>query len=159
MYLDYCEKEWSRCVLMKKVFWKTWSKFIAEYPCWNVISIKWQVYWNHTSAWLISCKFDAYFSGHLSIGTPLQNCCWTFLYFYCFFILFLLSYVNKQKFLLKKISIEIIMSTKFKEFSSWKSTPFNDVIILKSLLKAVEYKWWRKTHYILLGLKRDFMKK
>ena len=58
----------------EKVFWKTWSKFTGEHPCWNVISIKWQLYWNHTSAWVFSCKFDAYFSEHLFIGTPLENC-------------------------------------------------------------------------------------
>ena len=78
----------------EKVFWKTWSKFTGEHPCWKVISIKWQLYRNHTSTWVLSCKFDAYFSEHFFTWTPFQNCFWIFFYF-CFFILFLLSYVNK----------------------------------------------------------------
>ena len=51
------------------------------------------------------------------------------------------GYVNKHKFLLKKISIEIIIPTKFKEVCIRKSTAFNDAIFLKSLLKVVSYNW------------------
>ena len=57
----------------KRLFWKTWSKFTGYHPCSNVISIKWQLYWNHTLAWVFSCKFDAYFSEHLFIGAPLES--------------------------------------------------------------------------------------
>ena len=86
------------------------------------------------------------------MGTPLENCFWTFLHFYCFCILFLLSYVNKYMFLFNKISVEIIISTKLKEVCGWKSIAFNDVIFLKSLTKAVEYNCLSKIHYIVLGL-------
>ena len=41
-----------------------------------------QLYWNHISAWVFSCKFDVYFSEHLLLRPPLEgtfssvNGCW-----------------------------------------------------------------------------------
>ena len=46
------EKE--SCVL------KICSKFTGKHPCHSVIVAK-QLYWNHTSAWVFSCKFATYF--------------------------------------------------------------------------------------------------
>ena len=39
---------------------KICSKFTGEHPCRSVISIL-QLYWNHTSTWVLSCKAAAYF--------------------------------------------------------------------------------------------------
>ena len=58
----------------EKVFWKTWSKLTGKHLCWNVVSIKWQLYWNHPSACVFSCKFVADFSEQILIRTPLDNC-------------------------------------------------------------------------------------
>ena len=43
---------------------KICSKFTGEHPCRSVISIELLallLYWNYTSPWVSSCKFDAYF--------------------------------------------------------------------------------------------------
>ena len=33
-----------------------------------------QLYWNHTSAWVFSCKFAAYFRNNFFLRTPLGGC-------------------------------------------------------------------------------------
>ena len=38
--------------------------------------VAFQLYWNHTSARVFSCKFAAYFSEHLFLRTPLRGCFW-----------------------------------------------------------------------------------
>ena len=55
-------------VFLEKGVLKVCCKFTGERSCWNEISIKLlcnfialQLYWNHTSAWVFSCKFAAYF--------------------------------------------------------------------------------------------------
>ena len=55
-------------VFLGKGVLKICSRFTGEHPCRSVISIKllWnkvakQLYWNHTAAWVFSCKFAAYF--------------------------------------------------------------------------------------------------
>ena len=49
-------------VFFEKGVLKICSKSTGEQPCRNVISIKvLQIYWNHTSAWVFSCKFAVYF--------------------------------------------------------------------------------------------------
>ena len=50
-------------VFLRKSVLKIYSKSTGEHPCRSVISIKFlkQLYWNHTSAWVFSCKFAAYF--------------------------------------------------------------------------------------------------
>ena len=49
---------------------KICNKFTGEHPCWSAISIKLlvalQLYWNHTSSWVFSCKFAAYFQNTFS---------------------------------------------------------------------------------------------
>ena len=60
-------KKWSRSshpeVFLVKVVQKICSKFTVEHPCQKIISIKLlqQRYWNHTSGWVLSCKFAAFF--------------------------------------------------------------------------------------------------
>ena len=50
-------------VFLGKGVLKKCSKFTGEHPCQSLISIKLlkQLYWNHTSAWVFSCKFAALF--------------------------------------------------------------------------------------------------
>ena len=33
-----------------------------------------ELYWNHTSAWVLSCIFVAYISEHLLLKIPLEGC-------------------------------------------------------------------------------------
>ena len=56
-------------VLLGKRILKLGSKFTEEHPCRSLISIKVakQVYWNHISAWVFSCKFAAYFQNTFSL--------------------------------------------------------------------------------------------
>ena len=56
-------------VLLGKRILKLGSKFTGEHPCRSLISIKVakQVYWNHISAWVFSCKFAAYFQNTFSL--------------------------------------------------------------------------------------------
>ena len=45
-----------------KVVLKIYSKFTGKHPCRSVISVKLQqLYWNHTPAWVLSCRFAVYF--------------------------------------------------------------------------------------------------
>ena len=56
-------------VFLGKGVLKIYSKFKGEHPCRSAISIKLlckQFYWNHTSAWVFSCKFAAYFQNTFS---------------------------------------------------------------------------------------------
>ena len=65
-------------VFLEKGILKICSKFIIENPCRSEISIvTLQLYWNHTSAWVFSCEFAAYFQKFL-IKTPLEGCFWLF---------------------------------------------------------------------------------
>ena len=55
-------------VFLGKGVLKICRKFTGEHPCRSVISIKLlcsfialQLYWNHTLAWVFSCKYAAYF--------------------------------------------------------------------------------------------------
>ena len=81
---------WNFAVFLKSyrnsppyVFWekevlKICSKFTGEPPCRNVISINkavLQVYWNHSSAWVFSSKFAAYFQSAF-FRSPLGECSW-----------------------------------------------------------------------------------
>ena len=50
-------------VFLGKGFLKICSKFTGEHPCRSVISIKLLI---HTSAWVFSCKFAAYFQNTFS---------------------------------------------------------------------------------------------
>ena len=36
------------------------SKFTGEHPCQSAIKAAKQLYWNYTSAWVLSCIFAAY---------------------------------------------------------------------------------------------------
>ena len=57
------QKQPYRGVLKKRCSEKC-SKFTGEHSCWSAISIKLQ--WNHTSAWVVSCKYAAYFQKNFS---------------------------------------------------------------------------------------------
>ena len=51
-------------VFLRKSVLKICSKITGEHPCRSVYSIKLQstlICWNHTSAWVFSCKFATYF--------------------------------------------------------------------------------------------------
>ena len=51
-------------VFLEKGVLKICRKFTREHPCRSAISIKLvakQLYWNHTLAWVFSCRFAAYF--------------------------------------------------------------------------------------------------
>ena len=48
-------------VFLRKGVLRICSKFTGEHPCRSV-----QLYWNHTAAWVFSCKFDAYFQNIFS---------------------------------------------------------------------------------------------
>ena len=47
-------------LFLRKGVLKICSKF-TEHPCRSAICKAKQLYWNHTSAWVFSCKFAAYF--------------------------------------------------------------------------------------------------
>ena len=52
-----------------KVALKRWRKFTGEQTCWaecHFNKVGKQLYWNHTSAWLFSCKFAGYFQNTFS---------------------------------------------------------------------------------------------
>ena len=55
-------------VFLGKGVLKICSKFTREHPCRSAISIKLlkQLNWNHTSAWVFSYKFAAYFQNKFS---------------------------------------------------------------------------------------------
>ena len=55
-------------VFIRKSALKIFSKFTGEYPCWSGISI------NHTLAWVLSCKFAAYFQNSFSSWHLLRTC-------------------------------------------------------------------------------------
>ena len=57
------QKHCSKGVLIKRCS-EIGSKFTGEHLCRSVISK--QLYWNHTSAWMFSCKFVAYFQNCFS---------------------------------------------------------------------------------------------
>ena len=46
---------------------------VREHPCRSVVSVK-QLYLNHSSAWVFSCKFFYIFPEDLFIRTPLEGC-------------------------------------------------------------------------------------
>ena len=69
-------------VFLRKGVLKTYSEFTGEHPCRSVISIRLlynfipkcdfnkvalQLYWNHISAWVLSCRFAAYFQNTFSL--------------------------------------------------------------------------------------------
>ena len=58
--INTCEDKCSSEVFFRKDVLKICSKCTGERPCWWVISIKLKIYWNHTSAWMLSCNFAAY---------------------------------------------------------------------------------------------------
>ena len=81
-------------VLLWKGVLKICNIFTEEHPSWSVISINLvkQLYWNHTSVWVLSCKFAAYFQNTF-LRTPLEGSFWKNVYFaflfwlpYCFII-------------------------------------------------------------------------
>ena len=52
-----------------------------------------ELYWNHTSAWMFSCKFCCIFLEHLFLRTPQEGCFYILYYFQimmlpCFLLLF-----------------------------------------------------------------------
>ena len=51
-------------VFLRKGVLKICSKLTGEHSCWSAISIKLQ--WDHTSAWVVSCKYAAYFQNNVS---------------------------------------------------------------------------------------------
>ena len=61
------QKQSPRDVPRKGVL-KICSKFTGEDPCGSAVPVKLllQIYWNHTSAWVFSCKFAAYFQNSFS---------------------------------------------------------------------------------------------
>ena len=61
-------------VFLGKGILKTCSKFTGEHPCWSVTSIKLQHFWNHTSTWVFSSKFSAYFFYQIFLRTSLDSC-------------------------------------------------------------------------------------
>ena len=65
-------------VFLWKSVLKTRSKFTGEHPYRSVIfnQVAKQLYWNHTSTWVFSCKFAAY----LFLRTPLTGCFSIFIY-------------------------------------------------------------------------------
>ena len=67
--------------LLNKISAKLWenqkqpSKGTTMPKCdFNKVAKK--LYWNHTSAWMFSCKVAAYFQKHLFLRTPLDDCFW-----------------------------------------------------------------------------------
>ena len=71
-------------VFLGKGVLKICSKLTGEHSCRSVISIKLQsnfygevalqLYWNHTSAWVFSCQFAAYFQTTFLQRTRLDCC-------------------------------------------------------------------------------------
>ena len=62
-YVKLCCAPWTEAALQRRYYkgiLKIYSKFAGEHPCRSAISIK-QLYWNHTLAWVFSCKFAVYF--------------------------------------------------------------------------------------------------
>ena len=67
-------------VFLRKRVLKVYSKFTVENPC-PIHTYALQLYWNHTSTWVLSCKFTVYFQKtflyeHLWRGTsyiPILN--------------------------------------------------------------------------------------
>ena len=53
-------------VFLGKRVLKICSRFTGENPCRSAISVKLQLYWNRTSAWVFSCKSAAYFQNTFS---------------------------------------------------------------------------------------------
>ena len=53
-------------MFIRKGVIKIYSKFTGEHSCRSVIS---QLYWNHTSVWVFSCKFAAYFQNTFTKNT------------------------------------------------------------------------------------------
>ena len=49
-------------VFLGKDVQKIWRKYTSEHPCQSMISIRLlcNFYWNHTFAWVFSCKFAVY---------------------------------------------------------------------------------------------------
>ena len=43
-------------------------------PMFDFNKVAKQLYWNHISTWVSSCRFTTYFSEHLFLRTPLNGC-------------------------------------------------------------------------------------
>ena len=60
-------------VFLGKGLLKICKKFTGEQPMpFNKLDLR--LYWNHTLAWVFSCKFSACFSEHLFIRIPAEGC-------------------------------------------------------------------------------------
>ena len=58
---------------------KICSKFTGKHPCWHTHAEMWfQLYWNHTWAWVFYGKFTAYFQNTFFLRTPLGGCFWIY---------------------------------------------------------------------------------
>ena len=70
-------------LLLWKGVLKICSKFTGEHPYRNAISIKLlcNFNWNHTLAWVFSCKFAVYFQHTFFLRTPLNGCFLNFVLF------------------------------------------------------------------------------
>ena len=55
---------------MRQIYRKT------PMPKYDFNKVAKQLYWNHISAWVFSCKFVCIFSEHLLLRTPLDGCFW-----------------------------------------------------------------------------------
>ena len=53
-------------VFLGKGVLKLSSKFTGEHPCQSIILVYFQLYWNHSFAWLFSCEFVVYFQNTFS---------------------------------------------------------------------------------------------
>ena len=53
---------------MKQIYRKT------PIPKFDFNKVALQFFWNHTSAWMFCCKFDAHIFEHLFLRTPLDGC-------------------------------------------------------------------------------------
>ena len=82
----------------------------------NKVALK--LYRNHIPAWVFSCKFAAYFSGHLFLRRPLDDCFWA-------------SEKNNH-------SLNLFVSNVDVHFQVFNSTIHDDCHCFKFL-----YNWWK----------------
>ena len=77
-FIKCCERKISQCILpLRKDLLKICNKF-TEHPCRSLLCLAFalQLYWNHSSVWVFSCKFAANFQNTFYLRTPLESCFW-----------------------------------------------------------------------------------
>ena len=70
---EYTRMQYLWDALVEGCFWELCGGFVGERPRWSVTKAARRFCWGHTSAWLFSCGFVAYFSGCLFMRAPLEG--------------------------------------------------------------------------------------